>query len=108
MFARNASLRLKSLAISAEYTQTMKTEVIPLLRQQNGFIGELTLANPHSMDTVSISLWESSADAERYDEKVYPEVVNLLARYLAARPVVHNFETVTTNFHREVILDIAH
>ena len=102
MFARNASLQLKSLAIFSEYTQTMETVVIPLLRKQNGFIGELTLANPHSMDTVSISLWESRADAERYEENVYPEVVKILARYLAAIPAVHHFETVTTNFHREV------
>jgi heme-degrading monooxygenase HmoA len=102
MFARNASLRLKSLAVSSEYTETMKSEVIPLLRQQNGFIGELTLANPHSMETVSISVWESREDAEHYEANVYPEVVKILAQYLAARPVVHNFETVATNFHREV------
>ena len=102
MFARNASLRLKFLGISSEYAQTMETEVIPLLRRQNGFIGELTLANPHSMDTVSISLWESRADAERYEANVYPEVIKILDRYLAARPVVHNFETVATNFHREL------
>jgi heme-degrading monooxygenase HmoA len=78
----------------------METEIMPLLRQQNGFIGELAMANPGSMERIAISLWESRADAEAYEASVYPQVLKILGRTIEGRPVVHSFETVSTTFHK--------
>ena len=87
------------MTVSAEYTRTIENEIMPLLRQQGGFIGELAMANPGSMDRIAISLWESRADAEAYATNIYPQVLKILSKIIEGRPVVHTFETVTTTFH---------
>ncbi|HVP55975.1 MAG TPA: hypothetical protein VMU45_13365 [Candidatus Eisenbacteria bacterium] len=99
MFARNASFRLKSINLSSEFTQTFENEIIPLLRKQKGFIGELALANPGSMERIAISLWESKADADAYRANAYPEVLKILAKTIEGTPKVHTFDNVTSTFH---------
>jgi len=50
MFARNAHFCLKSLDMAAEFARTFENEVLPLLRKQEDFKGEITLANPGSLE----------------------------------------------------------
>ena len=45
MFARNVSFHLKSNMLS-DYTRVFDKDVLPLLRKQNGFKDEITLAGP--------------------------------------------------------------
>ena len=45
MFARNVSIHLKSNLLS-DYTRTFENYILPLLRKQNGFNGEITFAGP--------------------------------------------------------------
>ena len=56
MFARSVHFRLKSLDLAAEFAQTLKNEILPLLRKQRGFKGEITLSNPGDLERISISL----------------------------------------------------
>jgi hypothetical protein len=49
MFARNAHFRVKSLNLAADFAATLENEVLPLLRQQKGFQGEITLSNPGNL-----------------------------------------------------------
>jgi hypothetical protein len=48
----------------SDYTRTLETEILPLLRKQKGFKDEITLSNPGSQDAITISLWENKANAE--------------------------------------------
>jgi hypothetical protein len=98
MFARNTSLRLKSINMSSEFTRTFEDEILPLLRQQKGFVGELALANPSSMERIAISLWASKADADTYLAKTYPAVLKILAKTIEGTPMVHTFDSVTATF----------
>jgi len=59
MYARNVSIHLKSNMLS-DYTRTFEKDVLPLLRKQNGFKDEITLAGPGGVDVTAISLWETS------------------------------------------------
>ena len=43
MFARNVSFHLKSNMLS-DYTRTFDKDILPLLRKQNGFKGEITVS----------------------------------------------------------------
>ena len=52
MFARNLSFRLKPNTHS-DYTHTMETQVLPLLKKQKDFKEEMTLSNVNSVDGVS-------------------------------------------------------
>ena len=99
MFARNASFRLRSINMSSEFALTFENEVLPLLFKQKGFVGELALANPGSLERIAISLWESKADAENYHVNAYPQVLKVLAKAIEGKPMVHTFETVTSTVH---------
>jgi len=95
MFARKAFFRLKSISVSAEFKCAFDNEVIPLMRAQNGFVGELMLANPGSLERITTSLWESQADAEAYRTHVYPQVLKILSKTIDGTPKIHTFDEVT-------------
>jgi hypothetical protein len=99
MYARNVSIHLKSNMLS-DYTRTFEKDVLPLLRKQNGFKDEITLAGQGGVDVTAISLWENKADAETYNSKAYPEVLKTLAKFIEGTPKVHNFDVVNSTFHK--------
>jgi hypothetical protein len=97
MFARNAHFRVKSLNMAAAFALTLENEVLPLLRQQEGFKGEITLSNPGNLERISISLWEDKSNAEEYDARVYPQVLKVLAKVIDGTPKIRTFEAVALN-----------
>ena len=99
MFARNVSIHLKPNMLS-DYTRTFEKEVLPLLRKQNGFKDEITLAGPGGLDVTAISVWDNKANAEAYNTKTYPEVLKTLARVIDGTPKVQTGEVVNSTFHK--------
>jgi hypothetical protein len=99
MFARNVSIHLKSNMLS-DYTRTFEKEVLPLLRKQNGFKDEITFASSGGTDVTAISLWDNKANAEAYNTKAYPEVLNTLAKFIEGTPKVQTGEVVNSTFHK--------
>jgi hypothetical protein len=97
MFARNAHFRVKSLNMADEFTRTLENEILPLLRKEKGFKGEITLSNPGNMERISISLWENKTNAEAYDVNVYPEVLKILSKVIDGTPKIRIFEAVALN-----------
>src|SRR6202158_2857297 len=95
MFARNISFHLKSNMLS-DYTRCFEKDVLPLLRQQNGFKDEITFAGPGGVDVTAISLWENKKDADNYNTNTYPQVLKTLAKFIGAPPQVHTFAVVTS------------
>jgi len=95
MFARNTSFRMKSLSMSGDFLRSFEEELLPLLRRQQGFVGELLLANPGSLERIAISLWESRADAEAYNVNIYPQLVKILAKTIDGRPEIQTFDNVS-------------
>jgi hypothetical protein len=103
MFARNISFHLKSNMLS-DYTRAFEKDVLPLLRKQNGFKDEITLAGPGGVDVTAISLWENKHDADTYRTNTYPQVLKTLARFIEGTPQVHTFDVVTSTLHtRELV-----
>lgn len=99
MFARKAFFRLKSISVSSEFQWTFDNEVLPLLCSQKGFIGELMLANPGSLERITTSLWESPEDAAAYDKNVYARVLKILSKTIDGIPKMHTFDRVTFTLH---------
>jgi len=95
MFARNAHFRVKSLSMAVEFARTFQSEVLPLLRAQEGFKGEIMLSNPGSLERITISLWENKNDAEAYHADVYPQVLKILAKVIDGAPKIRTFEAAT-------------
>ncbi len=103
MFARNVSIHLKSNMLS-DYTRTFEKDVLPLLRKQNGFKDEITLAGPGGVDVTAISLWENKNDADAYNTNTYPQVFKTLARFIEGTPQVHTFDVVTSTLqHHDLV-----
>ena len=103
MFARNISIQLKSNMLS-DYTRAFDKEVLPLLRKQNGFKDEITLAGPGGVDVTTISLWENKNDADTYNTNTYPTVLKTLARFIEGTPQVHTFDVVSSTFQKHAVL----
>src|ERR1017187_10751027 len=97
MFARNAHFRVKSLNMAAEFAQTLENEVLPLLRKQKGFEGEITLSNPGNLERISMSLWDSKIHAEAYDAHIYAQVLKILSKVIDGKPKIRIFESVALN-----------
>jgi hypothetical protein len=99
MFARNISFHLKPNMMS-DYTRAFEKDVLPLLRKQNGFNDEITLAGPGGVDVTAISLWENKTDADTYNTNTYPQVLKTLARFIEGTPQVHTFDVVSSTLHK--------
>ncbi len=103
MFARNVSIHLKANNLS-DYTRCFEKDVLPLLRKQNGFKDEITLAGPGGVDVIAISMWENKKDAETYNTSTYPQVLKTLARFIEGTPEVHTFDVVTSTLHQRELV----
>jgi hypothetical protein len=103
MFGRNISIHLKSNMLS-DYTRAFDKDVLPLLRKQNGFMDEITLAGPGGVDVTAISLWENKNDADTYNTNTYPTVLKTLARFIEGTPQVHTFDVVSSTFQKHTVL----
>jgi hypothetical protein len=97
MFARNAHFRIRSLDMAADFAQTLENKVLPLLRSQEGFKGEITLSNPGNLERISISLWENESNAEAYDANVYPDLLKILSPVIDGAPKIRTFGSVALN-----------
>ena len=99
MYARNVSIHLKPNMLS-DYTQTFEKDVLPLLRKQNGFRDEIAFSGPGGTDVTAISLWDNKANAEAYNNNIYPDVVKTLARVIDGTPMVQSGEVVNSTIHQ--------
>jgi len=102
MFSRNVSFHLKSNMLS-DYSRTFDKDILPLLRRQHGFEGEITFAGPGGVDVTAISLWDSKASAETYNTNAYPEVLKTLARFIDGTPKVQTSDVVNSTFHKNAV-----
>jgi hypothetical protein len=99
MFARNVSFRLKS-ARSAEFTQVLDRDVLPVLRKQKGFQGEIALVAPEGEDAIGISLWETKENAETYARGAYAGVLKTLEPMIQGEPRVQTYDVSSSTFHK--------
>jgi heme-degrading monooxygenase HmoA len=98
MYARNVTLHLKPNT-AAEFNKTFSTDILPLLRKQNGFTDEITFVDPNGREAVAISLWDRKEDAERYGRETYPQVLKGLARVVEGTPAVRAYEVGNSTWH---------
>jgi len=101
MFARSVSIRVKPNSI-AEFNQTLKYKILPLLQKEKGFRDELALVAPNGSEVLAISLWDRKEDAEAYQRTTYPKVQKLLSELIDGTPQVQTYEVSTATFHKVV------
>jgi heme-degrading monooxygenase HmoA len=99
MFARNITLHLKADKAS-EFTRTLETDVLPMLRKQPGFKDEITFLASDRDEAVAISLWDKRESAEAYSREMYPAVLQKLSRVVEGTPQVVSYEVANSTFHK--------
>ena len=99
MYARNVTLHLKANT-APEFTRTLETDILPLLRKQNGFKDEITFVAPDGAEAIAISLWDRKENAEAYGRDTYPEVLKSLAKVIEGTPEVLNYEVANSTCHK--------
>ncbi len=99
MYAREVSMQLKANS-GTEFTRTIETDVLPLLRKQTGFTDELTFLAPEGQKALAISFWDRKESADNYARNTYPRVLKGLAAVVEGTPVVHTYEVSNSTFHK--------
>lgn len=99
MFARTVRMQLKPNS-GAEFTRMVETDVIPLLRKQQGFKDEITFLPADGKEAVAISLWEKQENAEAYQRGAYPDVLKAVASVIDGTPHVHTSEVSNSTWHK--------
>jgi heme-degrading monooxygenase HmoA len=99
MFARNVTLHLKADKAN-EFTRTLETDVLPMLRKQPGFKDEITFLASDRDEAVAISLWDRKESAEAYSRETYPQVLQKLERLVEGTPQVDSYEVANSTFHK--------
>ena len=92
-FARNVQFEIKT-GQNGEFNRVMQADVLPLLKKQHGFKEELTLVNKDK--GVSISVWESRANADAYNTATYPQVLAKLNPMLVGTPHVDTYDVTAS------------
>jgi hypothetical protein len=89
MFARKVSVLLKPGKLDS-FLNVMERDVVPWLRNQQGFQELITLATPDESEIAIISFWEHEIHAEAC-EAIYPEVITALESLLDGPPYMKTF-----------------
>jgi hypothetical protein len=98
MFTHRATMNLKADA-APEFARVTEAEIIPLLRKQKGFCGEITSITAERLYASSDSYWETKEDAEVYHNTGYQESLKSLLNVIAGLPMVGTFEVTNSTFH---------
>lgn len=99
MYARNVTLHLKADKAN-EFTRTLESDVLPMLRKQPGFKDEITFVATNKDEAVAISLWDRQESAEAYSRETYPAVLQKLQQVVEGTPQVQSFEVANSTFHK--------
>jgi hypothetical protein len=97
MFARKVAARLKPNSLT-EFTTLIEREILPWLRNQEGFLDLITLVAPDGREVATISFWDHEGNAQAYHSSGYPEVLKILGKLLDGTPYVKVFEVVGSTF----------
>jgi len=96
MYTRVVEITTKA-GKSHEIANTINEKILPILRQQPGFLDETVLtSDTESNRVIGISFWKTKQDAERYNRDQYPKVNEILADFVETTPMVRTFKVHTS------------
>ena len=100
MFTRVVEVTTKS-GKAREVCSTIRDKVLPILRNQNGFVDELTLVSTNDPNRVlAISFWKTREDAQQYHSQQFQNITSLIRSHLEGEPRVETFDVDTSTTHK--------
>ena len=73
-----------------DFYKLFKTEVLPVLKKQDGFKDELLLV--HDQHVLAISVWNNADAARKYETATYPQVDKALRPVMTGQPTIETFD----------------
>jgi hypothetical protein len=96
MYARMVSF-ITYPTIRTQLCRVIEEEIVPLVKQQSGFVEHITLLAEQEPRLVTvISLWTDKSDAEDFQLTVYPTVLQILRPLLATEPIITEYQCIST------------
>ncbi|MDA1082397.1 MAG: hypothetical protein O2973_12120 [Gemmatimonadetes bacterium] len=74
----------------AEFTKVFNSEVLPMLKAQDGFRNEIMLVNDDHV--LGISVWSGPDKLDRYATTLYPKIEQKLSSLVNGKVEVETFE----------------
>jgi heme-degrading monooxygenase HmoA len=107
MFARILDFEVKAEK-KEEFVKAIKNQVLPILKKQNGFLEILPFfpENLKNNKVITISLWTTKQDADRYEREFYPKTFDTLKPWLTS-PVVTNYYNLETTLCEHFVDTLA-
>lgn len=92
MYARAVNVQFQ-VGKTDEASRIVKDAIVPVLKEQNGFKGQLLFTQHDTGKAISINLWETEADLSAFEASpLYPELMGKLASVLAGPPAGERYE----------------
>ena len=86
---------------SHEVADLIHQKILPILRQQTGFIDEIILESDTEPDlVVAMSFWKTMADAEKYHRENFAKITQPILPVTEGTPVVRTFNVHTSTAHK--------
>jgi quinol monooxygenase YgiN len=83
-----------------DIANAINEDVLPILRQQPGFIDEtILISEMESNRVLAMSVWKSKEDAERYHKEHFSKITEMISRMLEGT-VVRTFNVHTSTAHK--------
>lgn len=83
-----------------DIANAINEDVLPILRQQPGFIDEtILISEMESNRVLAMSVWKSKEDAERYHKEHFSKITEMISRMLEST-VVRTFNVHTSTAHK--------
>ena len=100
MFTRLVEITTRT-GKARELCNTINDKVLPILRNQPGFVDEITLVsttNPNQV--IALSFWKTPEDAERYNREQFATITDSIQHLTETTPTVKTFDVDTSTAHR--------
>src|ERR1700739_390166 len=81
MLARKVAARLKPNSVAA-FTRLLECEVLPWLREQEGFLDLITLAARDGREVATITFWDHKRNVQAYNSGGCPDALMFLGEML--------------------------
>ena len=92
MFTRLVEVTSKT-GKARDLTRSVNEKVLPILKNQPGFLDEITLISDEDPNRIlAISFWKSREHAENYHREHFQTITNTLSNFLEGTPEVRTFE----------------
>ncbi len=75
-----------------EFVKAWNSQILPLLKKQDGFVDEILLLEEGSQAPCGLSFWKTREHAERYQREGFQQAKNFVQHLLQGTPSIRKFE----------------